>query len=67
MANTLRKQLAPETQQELSTGQTVSLFNEKKTSRFLSSKDDLEEDDILKNPNLLSQSVLKGHQKKNSL
>ena len=67
MANTLRKQLAPETQQELSTGQTVSLFNEKKTSRFLSSKDDLEEDDILKNPNLLSQSVLKVHQKKNSL
>ena len=52
----------------MSTGQSISLFNEKKTSRFLSSKDDLDEDEILNNGStLLNQSMVRGHQKKNSL
>ena len=55
LAYTLRRQLGPSQDHDIeSTDQSMSIFNEKKTSRFLSLKDDDEDDD----ENLLRESIL---------
>lgn len=73
LANSLQRHLAPskvdDNQNEaVSTSLTISLFNEKKTSRFLSLKEDFEDDENeALRENLMLQRKNSFHQKKGSM